>query len=313
MTNLTRSPLATGKPIPTGGRYGQRNSKITGMTWHHQAGVNAMGEATNPRRQVSANYWIGNDGTIYPNIPENLRAWTTGAKGYPAGAASDHRNITVEVSNSPEGMKNGTYAISDAAAKSLIALTADVFKRHSLGKVRRGLNAGVAVHKDFVPTACPGPYIMKNLSHFIKEAEKVRSGKPVPPKPAPKPKPTPKPIPKPVLDIEWPKNALLVDGVFGPVTRRAYQTLLSWKVTGNYNGWIDGSIGPLTVRAEQRWLKKLGYSVGPIDGVRGPRTIRALQRFLRTKGLYKGLIDGSQGPMTTRALQAYLNQQRRYA
>ena len=171
------SPLATmSRRIPEGGRSSARNSPIRGFTIHHQAGVNAMGEATNPNRVVSANYWITHDGTIIPHIDENRRAWTTGAAGYPAGAASDHRNITVEVSNSPEGVRNRTWAISAPAMASLTALIGDVFARHNLGPVRRGTQSGVAVHRDFVPTACPGPYIMARLDSIILNAERHRRG-----------------------------------------------------------------------------------------------------------------------------------------
>ena len=170
------SPLANmGRRIADQGRSNPRNSGISGFTIHHNAGVDSYGEASNPNREVSANYWIANDGTIIPNIDEDRRAWTTGSGSYPAGAQSDHRNITVEVSNSPEGVRNGTWAISNAAYQSLIKLIGDVFKRHGLGAVRRGTGAGVAVHQDFVPTACPGPYIMSHLGTIIAEAEKYRA------------------------------------------------------------------------------------------------------------------------------------------
>lgn len=188
------SPLANmNRRIPDGGRSTPRMYPISGFTIHHNAGVNAYGEASNPAREVSANYWITNEGDILPNIDENRRAWTTGHINYPAGADSDHRNITVEVSNSPEGVRTGSWAISDAAMKALISLIADVFKRHNLGTVKRGTRGGVAVHQDFVPTACPGPYIMGNLRMIVAEAEKIRSGS----KPAPTPKPSPAPKPYP--------------------------------------------------------------------------------------------------------------------
>ena len=152
------SPLANmSKRIPHGNRQSKRKYRISGFTIHHNAGVNSYGEATNPSREVSANYWITNDGVILPQIDETMRAWTTGSGRYPAGAESDHRNITVEVSNSPEGVRNKTWAISPAARLSLEKLIGDVFRRHNLGAVRRGKMAGVAVHRDFVPsTACPG-------------------------------------------------------------------------------------------------------------------------------------------------------------
>ena len=160
---MTFSPL-TNTTIPANGRYNTRKYRVIGFTIHHNAGFNAWGEASNPNREVSANYWIADDGTIIGNIPEEYRAWTTGSGSYPAGAESDHRNITVEVSNSIEGVRNGTWAISAAAKVSLEKLIGDVFRRYGLGTVRRAANGGVAVHQDFVPTACPGPYIMNNLS-----------------------------------------------------------------------------------------------------------------------------------------------------
>lgn len=180
------SPLANmSRRIPQLNRYNYRNSSISGFTIHHNAGVDSYSEATNPNREVSANYWITNDGVILPQVDENYRAWTTGAASYPAGAQSDHRNITVEVSNSPEGVRNGTWAISTAAYNALVALIADVFKRHNLGSVRRGTHGGVAVHQDFVPTACPGPYIMSHLGSIIAQAESVRNGGGASPAPNP--------------------------------------------------------------------------------------------------------------------------------
>ena len=179
------SPLANmSRRIADGGRSVPRNSAITGFGIHHNAGVDAYPQAWNPNREVSANYWIANDGTIIPNIDESLRAFTSGAAGYPAGAQADHRNITVEVSNSPEGVRNGSWAISEAAMKSLIALIADVWTRYGLGLVERSAVRGLGVHQDWVPTACPGPYIMGNLGDIIARANKIITGS------TPEPEPT---------------------------------------------------------------------------------------------------------------------------
>lgn len=112
--------------------------------------------------------------------------------------------------------------------------------------------------------------------------------------------------------IEWPANKLLVDGDFGPVTRRAYQRLLKPKSVGNYTGRIEGDIGPLTVKAEQRWLKNRGYYKGRIDGKRGPMTIRALQSRLKNDGFYPGIIDGQFGPLSVKGLQRLMNDQRKH-
>ncbi len=179
------SPLADmSRRIPDGGRRNNRTSKIVGFTIHHNAGVNAYGEATNPNRQVSANYWITNDGVIIPNVDEIYRAWTTGHASYPEGAKSDHRNITVEVSNSPEGVKSKSWVISPEAERSLIALIADCAKRHGFPIVR-GTASGIAVHRDFVATECPGGYIMGRLESIIAAAKGTT------PAPAPTPSPAP--------------------------------------------------------------------------------------------------------------------------
>ena len=159
------------------GRCDSRKFDVSGVGIHHNAGVDAW-KSQPGSRTVSANYWIANNGDLIPQVDETLRAWTSGMDGYPEGSRADHRNITVEVSNSPEGVRNGTWAISDAALKTLIALIADVYKRYGLGPVRRGASSGVGVHSDWVPTACPGPYILEYLPEIIEAAEGLNTVKP---------------------------------------------------------------------------------------------------------------------------------------
>ncbi len=166
--------------IPAGNRWNPRDGEVVGFTIHQQAGYNAHGAATDPSREVSAQYWIDNEGPIRPQVNEEYRAFTTGAPGYPEGALSDHRNITAEVSNTPEGVRNRTWDISENAKESLAALIGDVFRRYKLGRVRRGTHGGVAVHRDFVATECPGEPMMRALPDIIERAEwyRVNGGKP---------------------------------------------------------------------------------------------------------------------------------------
>lgn len=173
------SPLADmGRRIPDTGRSSPRLSPVSGFTIHHNAGVDAYGQATAAGREVGAQYWITNDGAILPHVDESQRAFTSGMPGYPAGAEADHRNITVEVSN--DGGPG--WSISTAARDALARLIGDVFRRYELGPVHRGAVGGVAVHRDFVPTECPGPYVMQHLGEIIAEAEQYRTGgAPIPP------------------------------------------------------------------------------------------------------------------------------------
>lgn len=167
------SPLAAmNRRIPDGGRSGARGADVVGVLVHHNAGVDSYGQASAPGREVSAQYWITNAGDILPNVDELRRAWTSGHPGYPAGAEADHRFVTVEVSN------NGTpgWGISDAALDALARLIGDVHARYNLGPVKRGFDRGVAVHRDFVATECPGPYMLTHLGDVIAAAETYRTG-----------------------------------------------------------------------------------------------------------------------------------------
>ena len=286
-------------PCPNGKcRYSKRNGPVTGMVIHYNYGVNSYGEATNPGREVCANYWITNDGQILPNIDENYRAWTSGAKGYPNGAVADHHSITVEISNSP-GFKTSSPmgAISPQAQAALEKLMADVFTRYKLGAPKRTKSAtgvGVRFHNDFVSTSCPGPWIAARIGTIMGNAAKLMGGK------------TPSPAPaKPA-----PAGKLVVDGYFGPASTKRLQALLGTVQDGTISGQptankkflqrlssvrygrggsdavqalqrrlgvtADRLIGPQTVKA---WQKKLGVTA---DGYFGPNTAKAAQKALNT-------------------------------
>ena len=118
-------------------------------------------------------------------------------------------------------------------------------------------------------------------------------------------------IPKPTpVEGEWPDVDLWVDGMLGPVTIRAWQRLMA--SIGKYEGLIDGVFGPVTARAMQSWLRGLGRYHGWLDGQFGPLSVKALQWFLVGKSLYTGAVDGLRGPLTVKAEQEYLNDQRKY-
>lgn len=243
--------------------------------------------------QSSVNYILTSPGRLIGSVSEKFRAWTSN------NYLGDLRGITIEVENetgSPE------YRISDEAIEKFTRWLVDVARRHGWKQIRFGHE--VRGHREFYATNCPGNWFWARLPAIAKEADRRLKGgagsKPVAPAPAPS-----VPVAK-----RWPHALLLVDGVFGVVTKRAYQTLLAG--IDVYRGLLDGDFARISVIAEQTWLARLGHYRGKIDGSRGPLTVKALQAFLRAKGLYKGLIDGSHGPVTTRALQAYLNAQAKY-
>ncbi|MGW9021254.1 peptidoglycan recognition protein family protein [Leucobacter chromiiresistens] len=262
---MTVSSLANQKlDIPAGNRWSRREDKVRGFTIHHQAGYNAHAAATAAGREVSAQYWIDNEGPIRPQVNEEFRAFTTGHAGYPEGARSDHRNITAEVSNTKRGAERGTWEISEAAKESLAALIGDVFRRYKLGRVRRGTYGGVAVHRDFVATECPGDPMVRALPDIIERAEwyRVHGGKPgdrtkgANPKPAAKPQPKPKPIPAPI-----------------PVEDEMHTTYMRDTKDKNGTIWMINSAGKRRALRKAEWenlkaqRRSMGMEIPPVEDV----------------------------------------------
>ena len=137
-------------------RTSPRNQPITKITPHHMAGVLTAQAfcniVANPSREMSANYGIGNDGTIALTCPEGDRSWCSSSPW------NDHRAVTIEVSNSSYG---GEWPISDAAYNALIDLCVDICKRNNIPKlVFTGDTSGsLTFHYMYTATACPGPWL----------------------------------------------------------------------------------------------------------------------------------------------------------
>ena len=135
------------------------------MVDHHWAGtVGGDTRLKDPNQDVSANYILYTDGTLIGQVPEEHRPWTTGPTG-------DAGSITVEIQNS-SGAPN--WSITDAQAKMLARLKADLSKRYGWGALHRGTN--VRVHQDFAATACPGPDVLRRLPSVIVEANTILGG-----------------------------------------------------------------------------------------------------------------------------------------
>lgn len=191
---MTFSALAGGRRLALGyfiqggkkyRRFMARNApKVVGIIHHHIVGdIDALQrELLRTSRTLSVNYGIARDGTIHGCVSEKFKANTT-------SHSADHSHVTVENANeslAPE------YRISDATFDSAARLTADVARRH--GFVPSA--STVRFHRQFVSTACPGPYFWDRRDEFIALARKYYDGgapaKPEPSKPSnPKPAPTP--------------------------------------------------------------------------------------------------------------------------
>lgn len=169
---MTHSPLVTGT-VPHHGKYGSRDGRpITRVIQHHWAGPGGDARLANPTQQASSSYLIYSDGTIKVQVPEEFRPWTSGSY------AADVDAITIEVENISY-QKHGndshpdSWAISDAAYRSIINLLADVATRHGWGRITDDRYRG---HREFSPTACPGGYLWARMADIRTQANAVLSG-----------------------------------------------------------------------------------------------------------------------------------------
>ena len=158
------SNLIANKVLASTNNYtqGRNGYKVCKITPHHAAGVISAEQLAkifqNPNRQASANYCIGNDGTIVGGVDENNRAWTSSSR------SNDFQAITIEISNCSTG---GDWPISEAAWNSLVNLCVDICKRYNFRLEYDGTkNGSLTTHDMFANTNCPGPYLKGRLKEL---------------------------------------------------------------------------------------------------------------------------------------------------
>lgn len=315
-TGLARVAKRTGYPVVEmkgWKKNGHRAmSGCQAIICHHDVSNPSGGNA--PLRNYIYNnklshYQLGRDGTIYV-----IGAGFMGHAGKDSLVRPAHaRNATsigIEAANNGTGEAWSTKQL-DAYVKLVRALI-DEFKL-PVSRVYGHKEIAIPKGRKVDPNFSNPSMTMDQFRAYVR-AGSYKGAKPAASKPSkPKSKPA-QSTPRGKVGGEWPANPLAVDGKFWLVSKRGYQRLLAPKAVGDYRGTIDGKIGPRTVKAEQRWLKKLGYYGRGyiVDGQRGPATIKALQRFLKAKGLYSGVIDGKFQTLSIRGLQQYMNNQRKH-
>lgn len=168
------SPL-TDRVIPTRNKFGSRNGEsVVRVIQHHWAGTRGgIERMMDPDAEVSTNYLILSDGTIIGQVPEELRAWTS-------GSSMDRSSITIEMQNEStyvhnrDNMDPRSWPVTDEAASAAIALYADIAARYGWGGVPRSRVIG---HQDTgASTSCPGGYVYSRLGPWADLADKRLRG-----------------------------------------------------------------------------------------------------------------------------------------
>lgn len=147
--------------------------KVSRITVHHTAGVctarGLLDQFAVPwkvsGRKASANYVIGNDGTIGGCVAEEYRAWTSGS------FENDSKSITIEVSNDVNGEP---WSIGKKAWMSAVELCADICLRYGFKLWWNPDNktGSLTCHRWYQATACPGDWFYERIPKFIEEVNK---------------------------------------------------------------------------------------------------------------------------------------------
>lgn len=158
-----------------------RNGKaVVGAITHHVAGKDGLKYVANWNiRNSHPTYHIANDGTATGIVHPDRRPTST-------GGSIDESAITVEIDNESVG---GEWRISDAA----LATWASIIRHHADESPRRGnpivvndprnTQKGffVGMHHQYKSTACPGPYVTRNIGTIVAKANGAHTPAPAAP------------------------------------------------------------------------------------------------------------------------------------
>ncbi|MDX5360905.1 MAG: N-acetylmuramoyl-L-alanine amidase [Alphaproteobacteria bacterium] len=127
--------------------YGDRKGREVGWLVLHYTGMRSSEESLarlcDPAAEVSAHYFIDEDGAVTQLVPEDRRAWHAGAGCWRGERDMNSVSIGIELQN--PGHEFGYRPFPDAQIEALCALLADVLDRNVLTPDR------VIGHSDLAP------------------------------------------------------------------------------------------------------------------------------------------------------------------
>lgn len=139
------SPVAR-KVFPSP-NHGERKGRGPDMLLLHYTGMPDTGEALqwlcNPVSEVSAHYFVFEDGRVLQLVPEGRRAWHAGAAAWQDEQDINSRSIGIEIAN--PGHDGGLPPFPEAQIEAVIALCRDITSRWRMAPER------VLAHSDVAP------------------------------------------------------------------------------------------------------------------------------------------------------------------
>jgi N-acetylmuramoyl-L-alanine amidase len=132
--------------------FSERQLPVTMIVLHYtgmESADAALKRLTDPQAEVSAHYLIDEDGTVHALVPEDKRAWHSGASHWRGITDVNSASIGIELVN--PGHEFGYRDFPDAQIEALIVLMEDIKERHG---ITRGNIVG---HSDIAPTRKQDP------------------------------------------------------------------------------------------------------------------------------------------------------------
>lgn len=140
------SPVAV-KVFPSPNHGERRDGRRPDMLILHYTGMPDAGEAlqwlANPVSEVSAHYFVFEDGRVLQMVPESRRAWHAGRGSWAGESDINSCSIGIEIAN--PGHAGGLPPFADSQIEAVIALCSDICQRWSIAPER------VLAHSDIAP------------------------------------------------------------------------------------------------------------------------------------------------------------------
>jgi N-acetylmuramoyl-L-alanine amidase len=140
------SPVAA-KVFPSPNHGERKDGRRPDMVVLHYTGMPMEGEALqwlcNPVSQVSAHYFVFENGQVLQLVPEARRAWHAGVSAWDQDRDVNSCSIGIEIAN--PGHPGGLPPYPDEQIEAVTALTADIVRRWGIRPDR------VLAHSDVAP------------------------------------------------------------------------------------------------------------------------------------------------------------------
>ncbi len=167
------------KAIEPSPNFGERRGVIApDMLILHYTGMKdseaALRRLCEKSSEVSAHYFVFENGRIVQMVPEKKRAWHAGVSSWEGGSDVNSRSIGIEIANS--GHDFGYPDFPKKQIKAVIALCKDIIKRRKIRADR------VLAHSDVAPARkrdpgekFPWTKLHKNgVGHWVRPARTLR-------------------------------------------------------------------------------------------------------------------------------------------